>query len=280
MGDDVMGTLKGLARFVAELHKRDMAVSENMKVCQKIDGLRFIRRYALETRERHDFVWRIFLMSMATWGRNNWSRLENRYDREVSPDVLECRSPAELRVAISNWLDGTRWAKSDANKEKAAQTFEKLCAEFGSIRKASAAARRLEGYAPKRDFLSNNFTVLMREGNPKYQRNFWMDVYDPDFLDRFAIDARICGILRLLKDLPEPLRPSLYHRGGKNVGKPAPPAGENRFEAIEHWLNENLVPSVARHLNCSVGCNFETEVSSWKVDRLLFQNVKHISQEL
>ena len=83
-----------------------------------------------------------------------------------------------------------------------------------------------------------------------------------------------------MNDLPIYLKGSIIQKGGKNKGKSIQPTSEKRFTAIECWLNINLVNSVADNLESEVGVDFDTQISSWKVDRLLFQNTGQITQEL
>ena len=159
-------------------------------------------RTALEERkkgsneiERPDFIWHFMLQSLSTQGNSRGSagiiKDQQNYSR-ITFDALS-KLDAEERISVLRevmWLAKVRMP--DKKAEWAATNFD-IVVRMGGVEKAKHLALEQKGKDAKIKFIKQFAGI-----GDKYARNFWMDVYHPEFRDCVAIDDRIKKITKAM----------------------------------------------------------------------------------
>ncbi|MBM3749307.1 MAG: hypothetical protein FJW34_26405, partial [Acidobacteria bacterium] len=144
--------------------------------------------------EAEDFVWEALLGAFSTMGNALGVELvENPQLHEgVRYEALKKRTTAARRQIIDAALRnaGVRWPSRKT--EWLLANFERIRADGGPL----AVKEELEACAGRDAKI--RFLKTFRGIGEKYARNIMMDVYDPDFRDSIAIDARITNVAEKL----------------------------------------------------------------------------------
>lgn len=186
------------------------------------------------TRQRPDLIWRLLVGAMATMGNSApWKRMfcpPWHYYKEVAFAVLEPLNSTQRHKRLEKVLRraGVLWALKKAAWLN--RNFQRI-QELGGLRRAKQRALALRGREAKMQFMREFVGI-----GPKYARDVWMDIYDPDFRDTIALDVRARKITAAL---------------GYSF---------QRYEEEERFFRE-IAKKAGREL--------------WEVDRLLYQFNKH-----
>ncbi len=196
-----------------------------------------------EWAKHKEFVWEGILRSMSTMGdANGYDRLMLEYTnyKKVMWSAVKDIPTEQLKQHFDTVLKDAKVRDQSGQKgEWLTVNRDKIVREHGDAKSCSIFAAALRGKDAKIAFASS-FKGL----GPKYQRNFWMDLLDPDFEDCIAIDSRIEEI-------------------SKTIG--IPNEITNNYE-----MHENLYLSIASELN----------MTGWRLDRLMFNFNKTIVQRI
>lgn len=138
--------------------------------------------------ERPDFIWHFMLQSLATQGNSRGSDGIIRNQGNYLQITFKALSKLDAKGRI-NVLTKVMWAAKvrmpDKKAQWAATNFE-IVSRMGGVAKAKQLALEQKGKKNKIGFMKQFAGI-----GDKYARNFWMDVYHPDFRDCVAIDDRI-----------------------------------------------------------------------------------------
>jgi hypothetical protein len=160
------------------------------------DRLKRLKREGIERRKRPDLLWYQLVSSAATQGNaKGWVRLSRKADwlRSIAFSALLPLSVSKRKDAIRRTFKEANVRMQSRKDEWLAKNLEKIMKDWGGLKQANAHMRSLHGKVEKLKFIGEFHGV-----GPKYQRNIWMDLYDPDFLDAIAIDSRLAEVARAL----------------------------------------------------------------------------------
>jgi hypothetical protein len=195
-----------------------------------------LKAEGIERLERPDLLWYQLVSSAATQGNaKGWERLSS------NPEWLQSIAfSALLPLNFSKRRDAIRRTFKDANvrmqspKDKwLANSIEKIKEEWGGLKQANANMLSLRGKADKLKFISAFDGI-----GPKYQRNIWMDLYDPDFRDSIAIDSRLAKIASALGcgKLTQSNGETLFRNIAKDAGREPWDVDRLLFNFNEYFL--------------------------------------------
>jgi hypothetical protein len=139
-------------------------------------------------RQRSDMVWYLLLDSITTQGNvRGWENLKGNSTRLNSVSYTELakltRSSRLARLSYALRKAGVRMP--NRKSKWLAANFEEV-QQLGGARRATRNALALRGRRAKLEFVKR-----FKGFGPKYLNNFWMVIYDRDFRDCVAFDARL-----------------------------------------------------------------------------------------
>ncbi|HEX5103120.1 MAG TPA: hypothetical protein VFV87_04885 [Pirellulaceae bacterium] len=160
---------------------------------RRLDAL---KQQGARDRQRKDLIWYLLLSAATTLGNaSGFDRLfgNHRLTATVSYAALVRLKPAQQRKRLLAALKqaGVRYA-SKKSKQLSANLRE--IQRRGGVESETRRALSLQGRDSKR-----NYFLQFAGIGPKYANNIWMDIYDDDFHDCVAVDARLSRVLHELQ---------------------------------------------------------------------------------
>lgn len=154
-----------------------------------------LKKQADRDRQRSDLIWYLLLSSATTLGNAaGFDRLFNNRQlaESVSFSVLRKLKPSARQKRLLTTLKkaGVRYAAKKS--EQLAANFQQI-QDRGGVESETKRALSLEGRETKRNYFLGFAGI-----GPKYANNVWMDIYDPDFRECVAVDARLASVFREL----------------------------------------------------------------------------------
>lgn len=155
-----------------------------------------IREDASLLKRRKDMVWYLLLQSAATQGNSKgWDRLrgDSTTLKSVSYDALKLLPPQKRCAQILAALKRAKVRMQSLKAPRLARNVN-LITKLGG----AAAAKRAMFAQPSRE-TKLKFIRAFDGIGPKYGRNIWMDIEDPDFENSVAVDVRLKNIASALE---------------------------------------------------------------------------------
>jgi len=165
------------------------------------------------------FLWIFLLQGAATLGGNRGADHlfgDPKHMESLTFDKLAAFSD---KSALIDHLEGVFKVCKFRYAQKKAQEMAynvDLINKMGGAVKVGQMALKLKGKRVKMKFIQKFKGV-----GAKYGRNFWMDIYDPDFYDAIALDERVAKVSKALQideDEPYNLRERFYLQIAKEAG--------------------------------------------------------------
>jgi thermostable 8-oxoguanine DNA glycosylase len=144
---------------------------------------------------RPDFVWHFMLQSLATQGNSRGSDgiIKDRHNySKITFKALSKLDTKERSNTLRKVMRAAKVRMPDKKAEWAVTNFD-IVARMGGMEKAKQLALDQKGKEAKIKFIKQFAGI-----GDKYARNFWMDVYHPEFRDCVAIDDRIKKITKAM----------------------------------------------------------------------------------
>lgn len=204
---------------------------------------------AAEERDSSEFLWRgLVRMHTTVQGVRTWRRFIEReaqlpwdYDSIFALTAIERKQRFSQLVAENAAADN--WRVTGL-----VNSFALLPTRY-DLERRQEFLRALQGAEPKIDFFDPPVGRKPFPGfGPKYARNFWLDLGDPDVSqEHFAIDSRLQKIIALVWPYLASLEGRLLIRAALSV--------RELYQALEVPLREIAV---------------EAQTSPWRADRIMF----------
>lgn len=178
-----------------EISAHDRLVSVVGRLYADNRGMLESSKANLKSFERPDFIWRYFLLSMATWGSASGAkRFVHDPDsyRLVAWETLAALTPSQRQAQVMNACISAGLRYPSRKADCILKCFD-LIAQMGGPEAAKALLCDENGCEAKIKFLQR-----MPGIGPKYARNMMMDVYHPEFRECIAVDTRIKAISKAL----------------------------------------------------------------------------------
>lgn len=152
--------------------------------------LKQAREFAVEIKEKDEWLWFILLQSYGTLGNSRGGTIAHESAMKYSN--LASLSTKQRRATIQKYskLNDVLYYNKAAKWIDEAFQF---IAKKGGLKAVSATAISLPDREEKIEFLLQFKGI----GN-KYARNAWMDLHDTDFINSIAVDSNIKQILNKL----------------------------------------------------------------------------------
>lgn len=141
--------------------------------------------------ERTDFIWHFLLQSFATMGNvRGWDGLiGNKANyQQVTFDALSSLTDIKRKERLRSVLLAARVRMPEKKSQYLYENFH-LIKKMGGLDEVKKRALAQTGTKAKIGFIQQFHGI-----GDKYARNFWMDVYHPDFRNTVAVDERIKSI--------------------------------------------------------------------------------------
>ena len=134
-----------------------------------------------------DWLWQALILSFSTWGSSRGSEaLANPDVRDaLKYSTIKALGPRTRKAHLRRWFKTARFRYADTKAEYALENFRMIEA-LGGVEAATRKALAQRGYDAKL-----RFVMAFKGIGPKYGRNLWMDIGDPDFMGSIAVDQRI-----------------------------------------------------------------------------------------
>jgi len=159
------------------------------------ESLARTRARAVAQSRRRDLLWYSLLGAMSTLGSSRghaglFGDADNR--RSVEYGRLRSLTASARHRVLESTLRRAK-VRMPAQKARWLSADFDIIEENGGPAKMLRRARRLNGSEEKMRFMRQFYGI-----GPKYSRDIWMDIADPDFDDRIALDVRVQTISRAL----------------------------------------------------------------------------------
>jgi len=185
------------------------------------------------------FVWTFLLQSAATLGGNRGAEYlfaNPDHLKALAFDKLaEFEDAAKLEDHLLSVFNKCKFRYAERKAEQMTKNVA-LIKKMGGITAVCQSALKLKGKRAKIKFIQQFQGV-----GDKYGRNFWMDVYDPDFYDAIALDDRMSKVSEALKideDEPYALREKFYLKIAKEAGVQGWELDRLLFNFNDYFLKE------------------------------------------
>ena len=158
-----------------------------------------IRSWEKRPRLPKDWLWQALTLSFATWGSSRGSEaLADPAVRDaLKYSTIKALPRAKRKVHLRRWFRTAGFRYSDTKAAYAVENFSKI-EDLGGVEAATREALSQRGYDAKLRFM-RGFKGI----GPKYGRNIWMDVRDPEFMQSIAVDQRLKKVAAALALDPE-----------------------------------------------------------------------------
>lgn len=137
-----------------------------------------------------DWLWNALIQSLSTWGSSRG--FEGLQDEEVAAalryEAVAAVPGAEREDHLREWFERAKFRYPADKAAYANDNFDTI-ESLGGVEQATELALAQSGYEAKLAFVTRFKGV-----GPKYGRNLWMDVRDPDFTRSIAVDQRLKNI--------------------------------------------------------------------------------------
>lgn len=161
---------------------------------EHVDKLNELKARAKEL-DQPNWFWHSLLVSASTMGNSRGFKglIENEenYDK-VTFDSLRKLSKEDRDRTLTETLRAAQVRMADIKAARLSRNFDRIL-EMGGPLSARLELLSLKGRDAKIKFLESFAGIGW-----KYSRNMMMDVYDPDFWESVAVDARIKAISKHL----------------------------------------------------------------------------------
>ena len=188
---DTTDTLISNSQYGVDMSYEDELINKLRQPNEEFESyLKQARDFAVEIKEKDEWLWFILLQSYGTAGNSRGGKIAREFEMKYSN--LASLSAKERRVTIKKYaeLNGVLYYNKAA---KYIDEAFQLIAKEGGLKAVSAAAISLPNRKEKIEFLMQFKGI----GN-KYARNAWMDLHDTDFINSIAVDSNINKILAKL----------------------------------------------------------------------------------
>lgn len=157
------------------------------------DELQRLKRKAVAYRKRPDLIWHRLCSVAATTGSSvNAEAFLARYETDLRFDLLPTTAAMRTRV-IFRLLEVAKVPRlREAKAQNLSENYE-MVESLGGPEKATKEMLALKGKAAKQAWIRRFKGV-----GKKYSNDVWMDIFDPDFQDSVALDARVRAFAKAL----------------------------------------------------------------------------------
>ena len=190
-GTDSTDTLISNSQYGVDMSYEDELINKLRQPNQEFESyLKQAREFAVEIKEKDEWLWFILLQSYGTLGNSNGGTIAHEPNMQYSK--LASLTPKQRKETIRKYTkeNGVRFPNKKADQIDDAF---KLIAKEGGLKAVSASAISLPNRKEKIEFLMQ-FNGIAN----KYARNAWMDLHDTDFINSIAVDSNINKILAKL----------------------------------------------------------------------------------
>ena len=190
-GTDTTDTLISNSQYGVDMSYEDELINKLRQPNQEFESyLKQAREFAVEIKEKDEWLWFILLQSYGTLGNSNGGTIAHEPNMQYSK--LASLTPKQRKETIRKYTkeNGVRFPNKKADQIDDAF---KLIAKEGGLKAVSASAISLPNRKEKIEFLMQ-FNGIAN----KYARNAWMDLHDTDFINSIAVDSNINKILAKL----------------------------------------------------------------------------------
>ena len=191
LGTDTTDTLISNSQYGVDMSYEDELINKLKQPNEEFElYLKQAREFAVEIKEKEEWLWFILLQSYGTLGNSRGGKIAG--ESEMSYSNLASLSTKERTATIKKYtqLNGVLYYNKAAKWIDEAFQF---IAKEGGLKAVSAIAISLPNRKEKIEFLMQFKGI----GN-KYSRNAWMDLHDTDFINSIAVDSNIKQILHEL----------------------------------------------------------------------------------
>lgn len=188
---DTTDTLISNSQYGVDMSYEDELINKLRQPNQEFESyLKQAREFAVEIKEKDEWLWFILLQSYGTLGNSNGGTIAHEPNMQYSK--LASLTPKKRKETIRKYtkVNGVRYP--NMKTDQIDDAFQ-LIAREGGLKTVSAAANSLPNRKEKIEFLMQFKGI----GN-KYARNAWMDLHDTDFINSIAVDSNINKILAKL----------------------------------------------------------------------------------
>ncbi len=159
------------------------------------DKLSKLKEQGQRLRAKPDWLWHELLVSFATWGNSRgWHGLIGNQEnyQQITYEALDLLTDEDRKQRLINVCRAAKIRMPDRKAKYLNHNFEKIRAKGGVVTLGQEIMAR-----QNETEICKQLKVFMGIGD-KYARNIMMDLADPRFSHKIAIDHRIKKVLRLL----------------------------------------------------------------------------------
>ena len=188
---DTTDTLISNSQYGVDMSYEDELINKLRQPNEEFESyLKQAREFAVEIKEKDEWLWFILLQSYGTLGNSNGGTIAHEPNMQYSK--LASLTPKQRKETIRKYSKENGVRFPNMKTDHIDEAFQ-IIANKGGLKAVSATAISLPNRKEKIEFLMQFKGI----GN-KYSRNAWMDLHDTDFINSIAVDSNINKILAKL----------------------------------------------------------------------------------